>query len=159
MTSMTLMTTMVSMAPSALVLNGLVVGGMLFAIGLVGILARRNLIVMFLSAELMLQGVSVSLVSWSRHHGDWGGHVLVILVLTVAACEAAVALVFVLQAFARTGRLDAAAWQSLRESNLPRSIDRELPASDAEALTFPRLTPAGIEPEADEDALLEREHV
>ena len=153
------MTTMVSMAPSALVLNGLVVGGMLFAIGLVGILARRNLIVMFLSAELMLQGVSVSLVSWSRHHGDWGGHVLVILVLTVAACEAAVALVFVLQAFARTGRLDAAAWQSLRESNLPRSIDRELPASDAEALTFPRLTPAGIEPEADEDALLEREHV
>ncbi|MEX0688340.1 MAG: NADH-quinone oxidoreductase subunit NuoK [Pirellulales bacterium] len=147
------------MTPSALVLNGLVVGGMLFAIGLVGILARRNLIVMFLSAELMLQGVSVSLVSWSRHHGDWGGHVLVILVLTVAACEAAVALVFVLQAFARTGRLDAAAWQSLRESNLPRSIDRELPASDAEALTFPHLTPAGIEPEADEDALLEREHV
>jgi NADH-quinone oxidoreductase subunit K len=147
------------MTPSALVLNGLVVGAMLFALGLVGILARRNLIVMFLSAELMLQGVSVSLVSWSRHHGDWGGHVLVIMVLTVAACEAAVALVLVLQAFARTGRLDVAAWQSLRESNLPRTIDHELPASDAEALTFPRLTPAGVEPETDEDAALEREHV
>ncbi len=147
------------MIPAPLVLNGLVVGAMLFALGLVGILARRNLIVMFLSAELMLQGVSVSLVSWSRHHGDWGGHVLVIMVLTVAACEAAVALVFVLQAFARTGRLDVAAWQSLRESNLPRTIDRELPASDAAALTFPRLTPAGVEPEHDEDAALEREHV
>ena len=147
------------MTPSPLVLNGLVVGAMLFALGLVGILARRNLIVMFLSAELMLQGVSVSLVSWSRHHGDWGGHVLVIFVLTVAACEAALALVFVLQAFARTGRLDAAAWQSLRESVLPRVVDRELPASDAAVMVFPRLTPAGVDPEHDPDAALEREHV
>jgi NADH-quinone oxidoreductase subunit K len=147
------------MTPSPLVLNGLVVGAMLFALGLVGILARRNLIVMFLSAELMLQGVSVSLVSWSRHHGDWGGHVLVIFVLTVAACEAALALVFVLQAFARTGRLDAAAWQSLRESVLPRVVDRELPANDAAAMEFPRLTPAGVEPEHDPDAALVREHV
>jgi NADH-quinone oxidoreductase subunit K len=147
------------MTPSPLILNGLVVGAMLFALGLVGILARRNLIVMFLSAELMLQGVSVSLVSWSRHHGDWGGHVLVIFVLTVAACEAAVALVFVLQAFARTGRLDAAAWQSLRESVLPRVVDRELPANDAAVMEFPRLSPAGVEPEHDPDAALEREHV
>jgi NADH-quinone oxidoreductase subunit K len=147
------------MTPAPLVVNGLVVGAMLFALGLVGILARRNLIVMFLSAELMLQGVSVSLVSWSRHHGDWGGHVLVIFVLTVAACEAAIALVFVLQAFARAGRLDAAAWQSLRESVLPRVVDRELPASDAAVMEFPRLTPAGVEPEHDPDAALEREHV
>lgn len=43
--------------------NGLLVGALLFALGLVGILTRRNMIVMFLSAELMLQGVSVSLVS------------------------------------------------------------------------------------------------
>ncbi len=147
------------MTPAPLVLNGLVVGAILFALGLVGILARRNLIVMFLCAELMLQGISVSLVSWSRHHGDWGGHVLVIFVLTVAACEAAVALVFVLQAFSRTGRLDSAAWQSLRESNLPRVVDHELPAVDTVPHLFPRLTPAGIEPPVDEDALLEREQV
>ena len=143
----------------ALLQNSLVVGAILFALGLVGILTRRNLIVMFLSAELMLQGISVSLVAWSRHHGDFGGQVLVIFVLTVAACEAAVALVFVLQAFARTGRLDSAAWQSLRESNLPRRIDRELPAVDTVPPTFPRLTPAGVLPAADEDELLEREHV
>ena len=143
----------------ALLQNSLTVGAILFALGLVGILTRRNLIVMFLSAELMLQGISVSLVAWSRHHGDFGGQVLVIFVLTVAACEAAVALVFVLQAFARTGRLDSAAWQSLRESNLPRRIDRELPAVDTVPPTFPRLTPAGILPQADEDELLEREHV
>ena len=143
----------------ALLQNGLTVGAILFALGLVGILARRNLIVMFLSAELMLQGISVSLVTWSRHHGDFGGHVLVILVLTVAACEAAVALVFVLNAFARTGRLDAAAWQSLRESNLPRVVDHGLPPVDATAPRFPRLTPAGVLPEADEDEALQREHV
>ena len=147
------------MNPLALLQNALVVGAVLFALGLVGILARRNLIVMFLSAELMLQGVSVSLVAWSRFHGDWGGHVLVIFVLTVAACEAAVALVLVLQAFARTGRLDAAAWQSLREDTLSRSVDRELPAVDTVPPTFPRLTPAGVLPAADEDDLLQREHV
>ena len=143
----------------ALLQNALVVGAVLFALGLVGMLARRNLIVMFLSAELMLQGVSVSLVAWSRFHGDWGGHVLVIFVLTVAACEAAVALVLVLQAFARTGRLDAAAWQALREENLARSIDRELPAVETVPHAFPRLTPAGVQPADDEDELLQREHV
>jgi len=143
----------------ALLQNALVVGAILFSLGLVGILTRRNLIVMFLSAELMLQGISVSLVAWSRHHGDFGGQVLVIFVLTVAACEAAVALVFVLQAFARTGRLDSAAWQSLRESNLPRRVDRELPAVDTVPPTFPRLTPAGVLPAADENDLLQREHV
>ena len=147
------------MTPSPLVLNGLVVGAMLFALGLVGILARRNLIVMFLSAELMLQGVSVSLVSWSRHHGDWGGQVLVIFVLTVAACEAAIALVLVLGAFARTGRLDSQAWQGLREENLPRVVDHALPPIDAAAAKWPKLTPAGVLPETDEDELLEREHV
>jgi NADH-quinone oxidoreductase subunit K len=147
------------MNPLALLQNALVVGAALFALGLVGILARRNLIVMFLSAELMLQGVAVSLVAWSRFHGDWGGQVLVIFVLTVAACEAAVALVLVLQAFARTGRLDAAAWQSLREDTLSRSVDRELPASDVVPPVFPRLTPAGVRPAADEDDLLQREHV
>jgi len=124
-----------AVAPSPLVLDGLVVGAMLFALGLVGILARRNMIVMFLCAELMLQGISVTLVAWSRHHGDWGGHVLVILVLTVAA------------------------WQSLREANLPRTVDRELPAIDTVPPRFPKLTPAGVEPAADEDALLEREQV
>ena len=139
--------------------NALVVGAILFSLGLVGILARRNLIVMFLAAEMMLQGISVSLVAWSRYHGDWGGQILVIFVLTVAACEAAISLVFVLGAFSRTGRLDAAAWQSLREATLGRVIDRELPAADTMPPTFPRLTPAGILPDTDEDELLEREHV
>ena len=55
----------------------LLVGAMLFGIGMVGFLSRRNMIVMFLSAEMMLQGVSVSLVAWSRFHNDFGGQALV----------------------------------------------------------------------------------
>jgi len=121
--------------------NALTVGAILFSLGLVGILTRRNLIVMFLAAEMMLQGISVSLVAWSRYHGDWGGHVLVIFVLTVAACEAAVALVFVLQAFSRTGRLDAAAWQSLREATVGRTVDHELLRSTPCRRNSPRSRP------------------
>jgi NADH-quinone oxidoreductase subunit K len=64
----------------------LAVGAMLFGIGLVGFLCRRNMIVMFLSAEMMLQGVSLSLVAWSRFHDDFGGQILVIFILAVAAC-------------------------------------------------------------------------
>ena len=80
----------------ALLQNYLVVGALLFGIGLIGFFSRRNMIVMFLAAEMMLQGVSVSLVAWGRFHNDWGGQVLVIFILTVAACEAAIALALVL---------------------------------------------------------------
>ena len=154
------MTTLVLLGTAiALLQNGLVVGAVLFSLGLIGILSRRNLIVMFLSAELMLQGISVSLVAWSRYHGDFGGHVLVIFVLSVAACEAAIALVFVLQAFTRTGRLDSAAWQALREATLDRNVDREIPSLDTSTLSFPRLTPAGRSPDTDEQAGMQRDHV
>jgi len=153
------MTTLVLLGTAiALLQNGLVVGAVLFSLGLIGILSRRNLIVMFLSAELMLQGISVSLVAWSRYHGDFGGHILVIFVLSVAACEAAIALVFVLQAFTRTGRLDSAAWQALREATLDRNVDHEIPSLDTSTHSFPRLTPAGRSPDTDEQAGMQRDH-
>src|SRR5215210_6700526 len=99
--------------------NYLVVGALLFGIGLIGFLSRRNMIVMFLAAEMMLQGVSVSLVAWGRYHNDWGGQILVIFILTVAACEAAIALALVVALFQRSGSLDIAFWQRLREDNQP----------------------------------------
>src|ERR671925_193210 len=88
----------------------LLVGALLFGLGLVGFFSRRNMIVMFLCAEMMLQGVSVSLVAWGRYHNDWGGQALVIFILTIAACEAGIALALVLMLFQRTGRLDIAGW-------------------------------------------------
>ena len=59
--------------------NYLIVGALLFGIGMIGFLSRRNMIVMFLSAEIMLQGVSLSLVAWGRFHNDFGGQMLVIV--------------------------------------------------------------------------------
>jgi NADH-quinone oxidoreductase subunit K len=143
----------------AILHNYLIVGALLFGIGMVGFLCRRNMIVMFLSAEMMLQGVSVSLVAWGRFHNDWGGQILVIFILTVAACEAAIALALVLMLFQRTGKLDIAIWQHQRESNQPPFVDREVPEDAAEKPQWPTLTPAGIEPAAPREESAFRSHV
>ena len=133
----------------ALLLNRyLVVRRLLFGIGLIGFLSRRNMIVMFLAAEMMLQGVSVSLVAWGRFHNDWGGQMLVIFILTVAACEAAIALALVLMLYHRSGKLDIDAWHDFREENQPRLRRlRSCPRPrDRRATAWPHLTPAGVEP-------------
>jgi NADH-quinone oxidoreductase subunit K len=147
------------MNEAALLHNSLLVGAALFSIGLVGFLARRNMIVMFLSAEMMLQGVSVSLVAWGRWHNNWDGQVLVIFILTVAACEAAIALALVLMLFQRRGGLDIAAWDELRESNLPRYADHEIPDVGEPPPQWPHLTPSGLEPKLDEEELTHRDHL
>jgi NADH-quinone oxidoreductase subunit K len=136
----------------------LIVGALLFGIGLVGFLARRNMIVMFLAAEMMLQGVSISLAAWGRFHNNWGGQVLVIFVLTVAACEAGIALALVLMLHHRSGRLDIAFWQSIREANQPSYIDTEIPDDEHPLPVWPQLPAAGVEPPTDEEELEEREH-
>jgi len=141
-----------------LLYNYLIVGGLLFSIGLVGFLSRRNMIIMFLAAEMMLQGVSVSLVAWGRFHNDWGGQILVIFILTVAACEAAIALALVSMLFQRAGNLDIAFWQNLREANLEPFVDHELPEADDEKPHWPKLTPAGVEPAVPEEEI-HRTHV
>ena len=104
------------MAGSAAVLNDyLIVGALLFTLGLVGFLARRNLIVMFLCAELMLQGVSLTLVAFSAFHGTWGGQVFAIFSLALAAAEAGIALALFVVLFRRGHSLDVSIWQDLRE--------------------------------------------
>jgi len=135
------------MNETALVNNYLVVGALLFGIGLVGFLSRRNMIVMFLSAEMMLQGVSLSLVAWGRFHNDFGGEMLVIFMIAVAACEAAIALVLILTLHQRRGSLDVALWHQLREDDLPPCLDREPPEPPAEPpKKWPSLAPAGRDP-------------
>ena len=143
----------------ALLENYLLVGALLFGIGLVGFFSRRNMIVMFLCAEMMLQGVSVSLVAWGRWHNNWDGQVLVIFILTVAACEAALALALVLMLFQRRDNLDIAAWDELREGNLPQYADHEIPDIAEPEHKWPLLTRAGVEPKADEEEETHRSHV
>jgi NADH-quinone oxidoreductase subunit K len=147
------------MSETAFLNNSLLVGALLFGIGLVGFLSRRNMIVMFLSSEMMLQGVSVSLVAWGRYHNDWGGQALVIFILTIAACEAGIALALVLMLFQRAGRLDIAAWHELREENVPAYADQEVLEEREPPRQWPKLTPAGVEPPKDEEDLLHREYV
>ncbi|MDZ4817855.1 MAG: NADH-quinone oxidoreductase subunit NuoK [Planctomycetota bacterium] len=147
------------MSETAMLHNSLLVGALLFGIGLIGFISRRNMIVMFLCAEMMLQGVSVSLVAWGRFHDNWGGQMLVIFILTVAACEAAIALGLILMLFQRSGRLDIAAWQDLREDSVPAYVDREIVEVREENKLWPKLTPSGIEPPVDPEEIMHREHV
>jgi NADH-quinone oxidoreductase subunit K len=134
--------------PIAALESYLAVGAMLFGIGMVGFLSRRNMIVMFLSVEMMLQGVSLSLVAWGRFHAGVDGQVLVLFIIAVAACEAAIALALVVTLFARSGNLDIAAWQALREADQPRLEEEELsPDLSDQPASWPHLAPAGIEPQ------------
>ncbi len=70
----------------------LVLAAALFTVGLVGVLVRRNLIVMFMCIELMLNAVNLSFVTFSRMLDDVGGQVVVFFVLVVAAAEVVVGL-------------------------------------------------------------------
>ena len=70
----------------------------LFVIGVVGVLTRRNAILIFMCVELMLNAVNLSFVAFSRLHG-MAGQVFVVLVMTVAAAEAAVGLAIVISIF------------------------------------------------------------
>ncbi|MCC7192664.1 MAG: NADH-quinone oxidoreductase subunit NuoK [Phycisphaeraceae bacterium] len=92
----------------------LLTGAVLFVLGLVGFLTRRNLIVMFLCTEMMFQGVAVSLVAFSKYHGNDTGQTFVIFVLTIAAAEAALALGLVVLLFRRRRTLDADAWSEMK---------------------------------------------
>jgi NADH-quinone oxidoreductase subunit K len=131
-----------------LLTNYLILGGLLFGIGMLGFVARRNLIVMFLSVEMMLQGVSLTLVAFSRYHANWQGQVFTIFILAVAAAEAAIAMALILMLYRRRGSLDVVLWQGLREADLPPIADDQVPEPESEDTPkeYPRLTPAGVEP-------------
>ena len=124
----------------------LAVGAILFALGMVGFLARRNLIVMFLSAEMMLQAVAINLVAFARYRGNLQGQAFTLFIITVAACEAGIALALILMLYRRRGSLDVSLWQELREPGQEPTADEEpLPPPPPEE-PLPKLTPAGLEP-------------
>lgn len=86
----------------------------LFALGVIGFLTRRNLIIMFLCTELMFQAAGIALIAFSRFHLNHTGEVFVIFVLTIAAAEAALALALVVLLFKRKETLDAQSWTLLK---------------------------------------------
>lgn len=92
----------------------LVVSAMMFTLGLIGFITRRNLIIMFLCTELMFQAAGLALIAFSRYHLNHTGEAFVIFVLTIAAAEAALALALVVLLFRRRESLDATMWSELR---------------------------------------------
>ena len=124
----------------------LAVAAILFGLGLVGFLTRRNLITMFLCAEMMLQGVAINFVAFARYHGNLTGQVFVLFIVAVAACEAGIALAMILMLYRRAKSLDASDWQGLREVGVPPTLDTEpLPVEPAETAD-PHLASAGRTP-------------
>lgn len=82
----------------------LLVSGLLFAIGLAGVLIRRNLLIIFMCLELMLAAANLTLVAFSRFHlvegqPDYDAHVLFFFIITVAAAEVAVGLAIIVALF------------------------------------------------------------
>ena len=85
----------------------LVLSATLFAIGVVGVLIRRNIIVMFMSIELMLNAVNLAFVALGRRIGSIDGQVIVFFVITVAAAEAAVGLGIIISLFRNRATVNA----------------------------------------------------
>ena len=77
----------------------LMLSAAVFTIGVFGFLTRRNIIIMFLSIELMLNAVNISLVSFSHYLQDMRGLILVFFIVTVAAAEAAIGLAIIIALF------------------------------------------------------------
>jgi NADH-quinone oxidoreductase subunit K len=79
----------------------LVVSVLLFLIGLFGVIIRRNLLVIYMSLELMLNAANLALVAFSRYNGNLDGQIMVFFIITVAASEVAVGLALIVALYRR----------------------------------------------------------
>ncbi len=84
----------------------LIVSAIIFALGTMGVLLRRNPLVQFMSIELMLNAVNLAFISFSGTLGTSEGQIFVLMVLTVAAAEAVVGLAIIVALFRRRRRID-----------------------------------------------------
>lgn len=131
----------------------LILGAILFCIGLIGFVSRRNMITMFLSAELMLQGVAINFLAFSRFRGNLQGQSFVLFILSVAACEAAIALALIVILYRAKNSLDVSKWQDLREEDLEPNEDQEILLVDSYQIkSMPSLPVAGHRPAQEEDS-------
>ena len=86
----------------------LLVSGALFAIGLLGVIVRRNLLIIYMSLELMLNAANVALVAMSRFNGNLDGQVMVFFIITVAAAEVSVGLALIVALYRKRQTADVA---------------------------------------------------
>jgi NADH-quinone oxidoreductase subunit K len=93
----------------------LAVAGGLFALGLIGLLARRNVLLMLVGVEIMLNAAGLAFVGVGAHWGQPDGEVMFLMILTVAAAEVSVGLALVLQLYRRFKTLDADAIREMKD--------------------------------------------
>ncbi len=93
----------------------LVLAAILFTIGLVGVLMKRNALIVMMSVELMLNAANLTFLAFARQQGSSEGHVIAFVVIAVAAAEAAVGLAIVLAIFRTRGAVNVDEVRSLRE--------------------------------------------
>ena len=92
----------------------LALSGVLFAIGMMGVFLRRNVITMLLSIEVMLNAVNLTFIAFGRFLGSPDGQIIVFFVITVAAAAAAVGLAIVIALFRHTESLNPDAFRELK---------------------------------------------
>jgi NADH-quinone oxidoreductase subunit K len=92
----------------------LILSAVIFAIGVIGVLTRRNLIVVLMSIELMLNAVNLTFIAFSRFLGSVQGQVVVFFVMAVAAAEAVIGLAIIISVFRHRQSLDPRDMQLLK---------------------------------------------
>jgi len=89
----------------------------LFSIGLVGIVSRRNLFVVYMSIELMLSSINIILATFSKLLGDASGSVIALLIIAVIAAEAALFLAMIIHIYRQNRTIDSDEFDKLKEAN------------------------------------------
>ena len=84
----------------------LILSAVLFMIGAAGVLLRRNVIVMFMCVEIMLNAVNLTFITFSRYHQDYTGQLFAFMVIAVAAAEAGIGLALIVNVFRQKKTLD-----------------------------------------------------
>ncbi|MEW6430061.1 MAG: NADH-quinone oxidoreductase subunit NuoK [Myxococcota bacterium] len=94
--------------------NYLILAAVLFSIGMVGVLLRRNALVVFMCIELMLNAANLTFLAFARERGDVVGHLSAFFIIAVAAAEAAVGLAIVISVFRSRGTVNIEEIQSMK---------------------------------------------
>lgn len=94
--------------------NYIILASILFAIGIVGVLIRKNIIIIFMSIELMLNAVNLLMVAFSVYHGDTSGQVFVFFIMAVAAAEITVGLAILVMIYRNTGSVSIDSLKNLK---------------------------------------------
>ena len=97
-----------------MIYNYLSLSIILFCLGILGVVSRRNVFIVFMSIELMLNAANLGFVALARLHESMDGHVLALMVMAVAAAEAALALAVVILLHKHKGKLDTNIFSLLR---------------------------------------------